>query len=172
MAAMVVGSVGCGLVSGLDNLEVGDASVDAISEATPDVVVIQDVFAPDVDATNPGDADASNDVGRSVKCGAMTCSGTTPYCCENGALRTCIGAITACNGVLIHCDSPADCDPGQICCGTGVLDGSCVVGTSVSCQNTCSAQLEFIVCDDASDCAQNQTCGQSVCTLPGYGVCK
>jgi hypothetical protein len=94
-----------------------------------------------------------------VGCGAADCSGATPACCwDNLAQTGSCGADGpgACEGLVLTCASPSDCNAGESCC---------VVAEGASCKSACGG-VETPLCDLDSECAAGTTCVQ----LPGYPV--
>jgi len=125
---LFAGASGCGVLSGLDGLEVGDASVDASSEASP--------------------IDASLDVGPS--CGAGACGAPAGFqpvlfatsaaatSCPSGAtqLDVVVDPLAPPNACTCTCEDSPTCLPEALVYGTGnncgtqtktniTLDGGC-----------------------------------------------
>jgi len=115
---------GCGLISGLDSLDIEDAGQgDATSEPSADAVADQ---ADVNDAPSPTDGGHTDGGSTEFFCGVVPCNLHTSTCCAaptgGTGLDTCIpsgsGACPAQTAVL-HCASPADCDAGVCCLSLG-----------------------------------------------------
>ena len=82
--------------------------------------------------------------------------------------------IASCLGVAIPCDDKADCDKGNVCCGTTGNNGRY---TQVQCQASCDPNNnEYEFCDpnaQPDECAANgQTCSLASGVLTGYYRCQ
>jgi len=101
------------------------------------------------DGSLPSDGGTSD----GVRCGATSCSGATPICCQtrSGGPAICSSDVS-CNGrVPVSCDSAADCGANAACCADANRI-ACVPGG-------CGAQ-EVTMCATAADCppASPQCC--------------
>jgi hypothetical protein len=74
-----------------------------------------------------------------------------------------------CGGsVHIECSHPVECPQGTVCCGQ-LNDPGPYAG--VSCQSTCTDDLQRIFCASDLDCTAPATCRESA-LLPGRTVCR
>jgi len=164
----------------------GSQPVDASLDVNPQDAAVQDVVtivdaAPDVPTVTD----------TQIQCGNTTCSAQTQLCCYHvGATTgefTCVAGFSDCqdtNDVPINCSSNDNCasegEPGYICCATpgGPANPSagCTNSTSaaqVLCQATCDAPNFIVGCStQQQNCPSQETCAVSVCSLPGYDICK
>ena len=152
---LLVALTGCGLVSGLDVLHVGDASSgddatasDATSEGAPDDGGIA--------------ADAAVSDGSGIACGKIHCAPTLTCCASpaNGANEfayTCAGSCEG--GVVLHCDDRSDCTNGigEMCCFSSSV-AQCVLAPPQGCASLCVS---------SSQCAGGTQC---VPFDAGYGL--
>jgi hypothetical protein len=156
---LLVGALsGCGLVSGLDGLEVvGDASL-------PDASLLDATSADAADATDAStqdasDADSSTLVDASgIACGptqicpvgqtcCITSSGSQQQYTYSCGAADCAGSNTSAS---LSCDDRSDCNTGQICCLTNN------VAQCVSSSTACATEL----CANAQQCSAGAKCAQ------------
>lgn len=136
---------GCGLVSGLDAVHVGDAS-DASDAAS-------DGDGPEATAADAASTSDAPSDGAGVHCGAMTCTGSTVCCVgpNSGANQfTCSKDICGGSSIItLHCDDKSDCtnSASQVCCFTGT-SASCGLATG-SCTPLCNGDGQ---CDNGNKC--------------------
>jgi hypothetical protein len=93
----------------------------------------------------PSDGGTSDGGGDGVVCGAVTCAGATPICCQTmgGGASSCSNDVS-CNGrVPVSCDAPGDCASGSACCATD---------DHVACGHGGCSATEITVCSGAADC--------------------
>lgn len=135
-------------------------------------------FEPGVGGSGPGvggGAQTSTGSGDPpIACGMEECDAATEVCCAtlNGA--ACIPADEDCQGAAISCTSAAQCDAGEVCCGTfGGMSGqaSC---TSDPCGED-GPGSGIILCETEAECPPDVPCepapggvGISFCN-PGFG---
>ena len=121
------------------------------------------------DAKSPTPAPASGLVAGSVPCGAITCSGTTPVCCEGGLDDgKCVAKGASCLlGNAIACDQAADCDVGMVCCvDTSNGRASCTARAS------CNSDKEEEACASDSDCVSGETCKKAPASAHANLICQ
>ncbi len=127
-----------------------------------------------------------------IKCGTTSCSAQTQVCCMtvgNPNTFACVASVNDCQGgsdVPITCSSKENCasqgNPGDVCCGLpngpNSQNPSCnnfSMASTTQCQTSCDPQQgEFEVgCTlQPNSCTNGMTCITSVCTIPGYTLCK
>ncbi len=125
---------GCGLLSGLDQLSVGDASVqppDAGDGAT-DAPQASDANA-DARDVHDGSVDGGVAPTTSIACGQNVCTGGQACCLSLTDVYTCATSCPLSSRVL-KCDDQSDC-AGAMCCGT-VNDAGEIL--SASCATACA----------------------------------
>ena len=152
-AACGLGGLGCGMISGLDQLVV-DASTpaqDGGDAAPADADAATDRDVPD----GPTDAPISN---VSIQCGQnLVCTGGQ-LCClslQSSGTYACAAQCPP-NTRVLKCDDRNDCSGSTtVCCGTLNDAGDLL---SASCSQLCSG---VALCDplSANECAPNTTCG-------------
>jgi hypothetical protein len=94
---------------------------------------------------------SGSDAGR-VRCGGGTCDLDTTHCCvtqPNASTARSLCGTDVCAGLAVHCDEPADCGDGSVCCD---------VGSEFRCQSSCPDS--DTVCWDDRDCPANFECGE------------
>ncbi|WP_394848266.1 hypothetical protein LZC95_12470 [Pendulispora brunnea] len=121
----------------------------------------------------PEDARASDP--KSLRCGNTRCNTDDQFCCvqdDGGAACASDSDGGACNGgTEIGCDEQADCDEGEVCCGTAKLGEVTVeCAPPTSCNNPfenrriCKTDAE---CGDAGACVTQPCKGIIVSTCGG-----
>jgi len=157
-----------------------DAAADARGDDDDDDE--DDAAIPDasrVDAAPPP-VDAAPPPPPVVTCGVnaeghkMTC-GSTKECCNDSRQSpafTCT-ALDACAASPILCGSSAECEHGDVCCGTFNIHGAYFV--RVTCEATCPAATNGFnyprFCTfNPGECPAGTTCQPSV--LAGYSTCR
>ena len=141
---------GCGIVSGLDVLEVGDAwtTLDA-SDASdqPDASSVMDAASGmDVSSVDVGVAPGTPGV---VACGINKCT-HGDVCCitqSNTPVYSCVASDCGGSSIVLHCDDPSDCDAGQCCFGNG---SSQCVADAFACAN--------LLCVNNQQCSGKKQC--------------
>ena len=75
--------------------------------------------------------------------------------------------------IEITCNGPEDC-PGQICCGTLMVQNGNATYQDISCQSTCNQQDNIVVCSETNPgvCPAGTTCQQSMVLGTGYHICR
>lgn len=145
----VVLNAGCGLVSGLDTLHLGDdasAPEDATVDATSDASDASDARP---DGGVGADANAAVD-GAGIQCGPQICSAGQVCCVSSSGNTTYTCAKDNCGiGVAftLRCDDKSDCtNLQQVCCWSnnaascGLVGGSCIPLCNSSTQCTGTSQ--------------------------------
>jgi hypothetical protein len=127
-----------------------------------------------------------------IHCGNTACSAQTEVCCMtvgNPNTFACVGSVNDCQGandVPITCSSSENCasqgSPGDVCCGLpngpNSQNPSCnnfSMASMTQCQTSCDPQqgeFEMGCTLQPNSCTNGQTCITSVCTIPGYTLCK
>jgi hypothetical protein len=153
LVALLVGGgilTGCGLVSGLSTLEVGDAG--STKDAAADTKLPPEDTGVDagVDATKP--APEAGPPG--IACGGAQCT-TGQVCCATDAGPTGCASST-CPVTTIGCDDETDC-PGMVCC---------LSGGQTQCATSCTTG--DVICDPgtSNQCTTPKKCIE-VKTLDG-----
>ncbi len=153
LAALLGLTTGCTMLSGLADLEVGDAPSDAdggsLETGSPDGSERIDRDGA-VDSGVPreaGPADAATAASATVLCSGVECRGR---CCLDGNNATCSDASTCAAAPLaeLTCDEPSDCPDKQACCLT-------VAGTPIrsACASSCTPIGSSIpLCRSPADC--------------------
>jgi len=171
---LALSAAGCGILSGLDQLEVVDGSVDASMDGTS-----SDAQAADV-GDSSGDAAAPDAlVGCDIEGGIVHCSCSGATCCVTSAGVSC--ALQLCTGVALECVFSDACkDAGEVCCLDDVqLTEACPavikpapLGASATCQPTCEAGTVRL-CAEVTSCPMPQQCRVAVIanTDATVGVC-
>jgi hypothetical protein len=182
---------GCGLLSGVDQLTVDDASC-ATCDAEVDATALDAGSDADIEA-------ASADVGADVAMEATTtsfvcgnakspCTYPTEVCCHHYGLLTTNYACVApslcvdAGDVPITCGSAADCAAEGFanfeCCGTygNVIDdaGACAgdrLLATVGCKSSCAFGDDLVGCDADTQCSTLK-CAINSCVLPDYNACR
>ncbi|MGA7121685.1 MAG: hypothetical protein WBY94_16380 [Polyangiaceae bacterium] len=113
---------------------------------------------------NPNDLLAVESSATPIACGASSCAGSSPFCCESdvsldgakstGPSDTCVATPSSCVSptAIRQCESATNCGGGQVCCrlSSGVV-------TSQLCELTCAIG-ESQLCASASDCVAGEQC--------------
>lgn len=148
VAAILV-AIGCG---GSTSSDVGgDTNSDAGGN---DATLGNDGSATDGQVTQTDGA--SNDGGSStntIKCGQQSCDPATQECCVSQNSARCVSKGTCTTGSTLACTSAANCTSG-ICCGTAAQkDGGFGFTVNSTCEQTCTGQGTFQLCQGGSECA-------------------
>ena len=155
-------ATGCGLVSGLDSLEI-DGGDDA---ALADAAMIDSPSGMDVVTIEGGATDASPDChyAASPRCFGSTCAGDQVCCITDAAACT---SSLACGGVSLGCTDPDNCvDAGGSCClhTYTLTTGMCpaVVNVMSGTKSVCSAP-----CLTGADhlCTGDKDCNGNACQM-------
>lgn len=132
----------------------------------------------------PGAGDAAPDApGRGVLCpqgsqasycaSGQSCCVTTTTGLLGTTTQTNTCQSSTCSGAVVHCAAQADCQAGEICCGTEDTTGTSY--QEVTCATTCTTgvfatRVQF--CDPTADvCPSGTTCRTST-VIQGYTVCR
>jgi hypothetical protein len=179
---LCVACAGCGLVSGLDSLAVGDAGNDVAPSSDGGA----DGASSDA-ATEGLPADGGMTV-EAATCpytaGALDCfgEGCGADCCVTDAGLHCLAGST-CSGAEFQCTNPSQCGGATtVCCLQGATGGqpACpralitTTSTIASCVPSGSCDSAFRLCASDSDCNAGTTCHASFIDVdPGaiLGVC-
>jgi hypothetical protein len=160
--AAVLSVVGCNALSGADDLQ---SSLDQPDTDTRGSALPRDGIA------DAGSAHPTSDAGTSAKssgsssgaklrlaCDGRTCSGSTPYCCQNANGRaSCVATEAQCEGALLKCDGPDACGKGEACCAVEATSLAMCVPAAA-----CVAGAGEVLCERDGDCAGSLRCtGQS-----------
>ena len=171
--AVVLGVAGCGIVSGLDSLEIADASVQ--DSALPDVPNRVEGGAVDGggDALTTG-LDCGLDAGN-AHCFGVTCLAGEVCCVQKQQPPTCVVGSSMCPmGATLACTDPNQCavDSGTHCCLQNVTVSTATCPFVVSGNNATTQGLQsncsdcaYIndagnarICSDNTDCKDGTTC--------------
>jgi serine/threonine protein kinase len=118
-----------------------------------------------------------------IQCGdTLTCSPNGSICCEHTITGRfeCVANVLSCSSegdVPIRCSGPDSCAAqgmadGVCCAWTALFSGqACTKPIEVSCQKTCGQPDHFKVGCAKSNCAANEICANSDCSMPGYDIC-
>jgi hypothetical protein len=171
LAVAVVAS-GCGVLSGLDQLEVGDSSID-VQASDGDAETMMDAR----DATKPSDAGPPPADGPPEPDSTMTgpCdfveSGATDLKCPVACVGSCCAGSsglecnsTCINGVTLDCETSDQCEAGSVCC----IDN--IVSVTQTCPGVLTANMgAHAVCQTAclvdKLCVSDLACGSGHCRL-------
>jgi hypothetical protein len=122
------------------------------------------------------------DAGRNdgVRCGNLSCV-AGQQCCVSSNRQTC-GAMSSqctcgfgCTAAAVTCDSPSDCQNGQVCCYNVVVSPISAYVSSVRCQATCNTPLsQYVLCEQGGPnvCTGNTSCSQALLMPSGYFACQ
>jgi len=106
--------------------------------------------------------------GATVVCGTTTCNLSNQMCCDyHNTDPGCFEKGTYCfPGVDVTCDGPEDCVSGQVCCAKVLIHAQTAEYLSMTCQATCEAGDERVVCGSSGVCPSGQTCAESEIAPP------
>jgi hypothetical protein len=139
----------CGLLSGLDALEVGEAgasadgapSTDAPADITTSIGDSATDGGPGVDATALDAGPGDDSGGHVVRCGDnLFCNLPAEHCCatvgSSNPSYKCTSALCAVGELTLNCDDRYDClDASLLCCFSSTQKVGSVCTTSCSSQN-------------------------------------
>lgn len=195
LCAGALALAGCALVSGLSNLDVGDASVgdasvfdvtvDVTADKAPvedtstdagsglDVVIAPDVSPPPTIAIRCGPDPKKLCAQPSICCRRTLDAGGYTQTCESP--QTC--PLGGPNGAVpITCDGPSACKSNEVCCAyyaSVIAPLNQIKCTTTKCDNYTTEQR---MCGTdggpPSACLQGDTCSASTGSLPGYYFCN
>jgi hypothetical protein len=116
-------------------------------------------------AGKAGEAGMPNTPG--VRCGDTICD-ARETCCVGLTEFGCVPAGSECNGAVLTCSQPGDCESGGFCCltmGMGMATGEC--------SDTCTTEfgtgrIKLRLCASQDDCTDNRECRM---TFVGVTAC-
>jgi hypothetical protein len=93
-----------------------------------------------------------------VNCGGTVCD-AADTCCVGLTATACLPAGTACNGAVLLCSAPSECEDASFCCltmGGGMASSEC----SNECSNSFdgNGRLKLRLCESDDDCTPNREC--------------
>jgi hypothetical protein len=193
----MTGLIGCTLMSGADDLSVGNVSSNQVSaqETTPSKdkpkTPSKTAKTDDTDVgtsggkTSSGGNDGTSSSGGTgssssgepvsdnrVECGDTTCHGPKAACCvgSQGSTKECFELGGACGGAIIECGGRENCGGGQVCC-LRLTNGGSPPHASCTAEDTCAGGEQFVFCRGDEDCPKGKVCAPTTGAFSDHKGC-